>query len=126
MYQANLWATQVFNLAKMKGDVQQTSLFNTTELFSHSQPSQDWPSLHLDTRRLTQIATVLQKSSQQKQTTQVWLVLNMKFSSSFMYHSVHDEKSNLLTWVIILTRRWLLGRSIYIQITHLGLSSRLM
>jgi len=26
--------------------------------------------------------------------------LNIKFSSLFMYHSVHGEKLNLLTWVI--------------------------
>ena len=63
MYQAKLWATQVFEQAKMKGILQQTPLFTTTELCSHSQPSQDWPSLHLDTRPLVQIATVLQKSS---------------------------------------------------------------
>jgi len=44
MYQAKLWATQVFKLAKMKGNLQQTPLFNTTEVCSHSQPSQDWPS----------------------------------------------------------------------------------
>jgi len=49
-----------------------------------------------------QIATVLQKSSQQKQTTQLWLVLNMKFISLFIQHSVHDEKLNLLTWALIL------------------------
>jgi len=54
----------------------------------------------LDTRPLVQIATVLQKSSQQKQTTQVYLVLNMKFISLFMHHSVHDEKLILLAWVI--------------------------
>jgi len=54
---------------KMK--LQQMCLFNTTELCSHSQPSQDWPSFHLDPRLLARIATVLQKSSQQKQTTQV-------------------------------------------------------
>jgi len=41
MYQARLWASQAFELAKMKGNVQQTPLFNTTELCSHSQPSQD-------------------------------------------------------------------------------------
>ena len=77
MHQAKLWATQVFKLAKMKGNLQQTPLFNTTGLCSHSQPSQGsqppqgWPSLHLDTRALIQIVTVLQKSSQQKKTTQV-------------------------------------------------------
>jgi len=71
MHQAKLWATQVSELAKMKGNLQQTPLFNTTELCSHSQPSQDWPSLNLDTRPLVQIATVLQKSSQKKRTTQV-------------------------------------------------------
>jgi len=71
MHQAKLWDSQTFELAKMKGNLQQTTLFNTTELCSHSQPSQDWPRLHLDTRLLIQIATELQKSSQQKQTTQV-------------------------------------------------------
>jgi len=40
------------------------------------------------------------ESSQQKQTTQVQLVLNMKYISLFMYHSVHDEKLNLLAWAI--------------------------
>jgi len=44
MHQAKLWASEVFELAKMKGNSQQTPLFNTTELCSHSQPSQDWPS----------------------------------------------------------------------------------
>jgi len=71
MHQARLWATQVFELAKMKNNLQQTPLFNTTELCSHSQPSQDWLSLHLGTKLFVQITTVLQKSSQQKQTTQV-------------------------------------------------------
>jgi len=72
MHQAKLWASQAFELAKMKGNLQQTLLFNTTELCSHSQPSQDWPWLHLDTTRsLAQMATQLKKSSQQKQTTQV-------------------------------------------------------
>jgi len=41
MHQAKLWATKVFELAKMKGNLQQTPLFNTTELCSYSQPSQD-------------------------------------------------------------------------------------
>jgi len=66
-----LWASQAFELAKMKWNLQQTPLSNTTELCSHSQPSQDWPRLHLNTRPLVQIATELQKSSQQKQTTEV-------------------------------------------------------
>jgi len=66
MHQAKLWASQVFELAKMKGNLQQKPLFNTTEQCSHSQPPQYWPSFHLDTRPLIQIATVLQKSSQQK------------------------------------------------------------
>ena len=57
--EAKLWATQVFELTKMKGNLQQTSLFNTTELCSHSKPSQDWPSLHLDAGPLVQISTVL-------------------------------------------------------------------
>jgi len=95
-----LWASQAFELAKMKVNLQQTPLLNTTELCSHSQPSQDWPRLYLDTRLLIQIATELHKSSQQKQTTKVNLVLNVKFISLFMYHSVHDEKLNLLTWAI--------------------------
>ena len=43
VHQAKLWASQAFKLAKMKGNSQQTPLFNTTELCSHSQPSQDWP-----------------------------------------------------------------------------------
>jgi len=43
---------------------------------------------------------VRQKSSQQKQTTQVWLVFNVEFNSLFMYLCVHGEKSDLLTWVI--------------------------
>jgi len=64
--QAKLWASQAFQLAKMKGNLQQTPLFNTTEL---SSPSQPWPWLHLDNRPLIQVATELQKSSQQKQTT---------------------------------------------------------
>ena len=102
VHEAKLCASQAFGMAKLKGNSQQTRLFNTTELCSHSQLSQHWPSFHLDTRPLIQIATVLQKSSQQKQTTQVKLVLNMKFISSFMYHSVYDEKLNLLTWVISL------------------------
>jgi len=44
VHQAKLWASQAFKLAKMKGNSQQTPLFNTTELCSHSQPSQHWPS----------------------------------------------------------------------------------
>jgi len=71
VHQAKCWASQAFGMAKIKGNSQQTHLFNTTELCSHSQPSQDWPSIHLDTRPLVQIAIVLQKSSHQKQTTQV-------------------------------------------------------
>jgi len=69
MHQAKLRATQVFKFAKMKGNLQQTPLFKTTELYSHSKSSQDWPSLHLDTTLLIQITTVPQKSSQQKQIT---------------------------------------------------------
>jgi len=69
MHQAKLWVTQVFKLAKMNGNLQHTPLFNTTELYSHSQPSQDWPSLRLDARLLVKITTMLQQSSQQKQTT---------------------------------------------------------
>jgi len=42
---------------------------------------------------------VRQKSSQQKQTTQVWLVLIVEFNSLFMYLCV-GEKSDLLTWAI--------------------------
>jgi len=38
MHQAKLRATQVFELAKMKGNLQQTPLFNSTELFGHSRP----------------------------------------------------------------------------------------
>jgi len=30
MHQAKLWATQIFKLAKMQGNLQQTPLFNTT------------------------------------------------------------------------------------------------
>jgi len=71
MHQAKLWASQAFEIAKMKGTLQQTPLFNTTELCSHSQLSQDWPRFDLDNKPLVQIAIVLQKSSQQKQTTQV-------------------------------------------------------
>jgi len=71
MHQAKLWPSQAFELAKMKKNLQQTPLFNTIELCNDSQPSQDWPRLHLDTRPLVQIATVLQKSSQKKQTTEV-------------------------------------------------------
>jgi len=69
MHYTKLWAIQVFKLAKMKGNLQWTLLFNTTEVYSHSKISQDWPSLHFNTRQLIQIATVVQKSSQQKQTT---------------------------------------------------------
>jgi len=36
MHQAKLRASQTFELAKMKGNLQQTPLFNTTELCSHS------------------------------------------------------------------------------------------
>jgi len=100
MHQAKLWASQAFELAKIKGNLQQPPLLNTTELCSHSQPSQDWQRLHLDTRPFVQIATELHKSSQQKQTTHVNLVLNVKFISLFIYYSVHDEKLNLLTWAI--------------------------
>jgi len=41
MHQAKLWASQAFEPAKMKGNLQQTPLFNTTELCSHSKPSQN-------------------------------------------------------------------------------------
>jgi len=39
-HQAKLWASRAFGMARMKGNSQQTHLFNTTELCSHSQPSQ--------------------------------------------------------------------------------------
>jgi len=54
-------AMQIFKLPKTKRNLQQIPLFNNAELCSYSQPSQDWPSLYLDTRLLIQIATVLQK-----------------------------------------------------------------
>jgi len=59
MLQGKLWAIQVFKLTKTKGNLQQTPLFNTTAV-QPSQPSKDWPSLHLDIRQLVQMATVLQ------------------------------------------------------------------
>ena len=40
VHQAKLWASRAFGMAKMKGNSQQTCLFNTTQLCSHSQPSQ--------------------------------------------------------------------------------------
>jgi len=85
----------------MKGNLQQRSLFNTKELYCHSQPSPGWPDfqLHSGLQLLVQIVIALQKSSQQKQTTQVWLALNVEFNSLFMYLCVHSEKSDLLTWV---------------------------
>jgi len=43
-------AKQACTLAKMKGNIQQIPLFNTTELCSHSQPSQDWPFGHQTVR----------------------------------------------------------------------------
>ena len=80
------------HLTEMKGNPNQSSLFN---LYSHSQPSQGWLDLHLDHRPLVRITTILQNSSQQKQTTQVQLILNVKFNSLFMYLCVHGEKSNI-------------------------------
>jgi len=57
IHQAKLWASQAFELAKIKGNLQQTPLFITSEICSHSQSSQDWPRLNLDTRRLVLIVT---------------------------------------------------------------------
>jgi len=42
---------------------------------------------------------VLQKSNQQKQTTQVLPILKLKFNSLFICLFAHEE-SNLLTWTI--------------------------
>jgi len=65
MHQAKLWTTQVFELAKMKGNLQQTLLFSYAATHNHPKTGQ------ASIRPLVQIITVLQKSSQQKQTTQV-------------------------------------------------------
>jgi len=56
-----------FKLTKMKG-IYSRHLFQYPRAM---QPSQDQPSFLLDSRLLVRIATVLQKSSQQKQITQM-------------------------------------------------------
>jgi len=66
MNYSKLLAIEVF---KLKENLQQTSLFSTTDLCSHSLPASDKLSLHLDLIPLVRIATVLQKSRQHKQIT---------------------------------------------------------
>jgi len=70
MYKARLWAIQVFKLATIKGNLQQTPLFSTPQSCvatqSHLKTGQSsiWTPDRLYTSSV-QIATVLQKSSQQ-------------------------------------------------------------
>ena len=71
----------------MKGNLQQIPLSNATVLCSHSQPSQDWPSHHCASEKQPTKANHLSVAS-----------FEYEIFSLFMYHSVHDETSNLLTW----------------------------
>ena len=93
-------AFQGSELAKMKGNLQHRSLYNTTELYSHTQPSPGWPGLHQEPRPLTRLATVLEKRSQQKQTTLLWSTVTMKFDSAFIKLYVCVNKLNFLSWAI--------------------------
>jgi len=58
--------TQGSKLAKMKGILKHKSLSNTTELYSHTQPSPGWPRLCQGHRLLVWLATVLEKKQLEK------------------------------------------------------------
>ena len=85
----------------MKGNLQHRSLSNTTELYSHTQPSPGWPGLHQDPRPLEYGSPLCsKKSSQQKQTTLLWSTVAVKFDSAFIKLCVCVKKSNFLSWAI--------------------------
>ena len=73
-------AIQISKLAEMKGNLQQTCTFNTTELCSHSKP------FHLDKTAHTDCHCAQFRKAAK-------LVY-------FMHHLVYGGKSNLLTWAI--------------------------
>ena len=64
------------------------------------QPSPGLSGLHQDSRPLVQLATVLEKSSQQKQTTLLRPTVTVKFDSTFIKLCVCVKKSNFLSWAI--------------------------
>ena len=70
-------------------NLQHRSLSNTTELYSHTQPSPRWPGLYQGPRPLVRLAAVLEKISWQKQTTLPWSTVTVKFDSRFIKLSVH-------------------------------------
>ena len=79
--QAKLWAIQISKLAKMKGSLEHRPLFNFTKLNNHVQPS---PGSIQAPDHLYSSPLGFGKSSQQKQTTQPWLILTVKFDGIFM------------------------------------------
>ena len=93
-----LWATMGSKLAKMIVERQQKSSSSTTELYGHTQPSTYSPELHQGPRLLLWIASGLEKSSQQNQTTQCCLILEVETDSALMYLFVWAKKLNFLSW----------------------------
>ena len=79
---------------------QQRSLFSNTKLYSDTQSSTFPPELHDGPRLLVQIANGLRRSSQQKQTTQDFFILAVKFDSVLMCLCVCYKKLNFLSWAI--------------------------
>jgi len=77
---------------------QQKSLFSTTKLYSDTQSSTFPPELHDGPRLLVQITNGLERSSQQKQTTQDFFMLAVKLDSVLM--CLCDKKLNFLSWAI--------------------------
>ena len=69
MIQTKLWAIQGSKLTKMKINLQHKSLFNIAKLYSCTQPSSGWPMFYQGLRLLVRLATELDKSSEQKQST---------------------------------------------------------
>ena len=69
-------------------NLQQTPLFSTTELCSHSQPSQDWPSFHVDTMQVAHTDHhCASENSHAANADHLSVVCSL-----FMYDSVHGEK----------------------------------
>jgi len=79
---------------------QQWSFFSTMEPYSHTHSSTFPPELHQGPRPLVWIANGLGKSSQQKQTTQDYLILTVKLDSVLMCLCVCGKNLNFLSWAI--------------------------
>ena len=84
--------------AQMMAKREQRSLFNTTELCSHTQSSTFSPELHQGPRPLVRIANRLGKK--QSAALKGYFILAVKLDSALMCLCVCAKKLNFLSWAI--------------------------